>query len=293
MGTGGWEEEFAAAQGAARRCAVLRHAGAPEAAAAALPLLRDLLSPVAPPGSGHGIDHAVAVYAHAINAVTAEPDLVTAPQGLVAVLAALLHDADDRKLFGNAGREQPNAVAVLMQVAQAAPQAVLPAEELVQQVCAVISLVSCSTNGNSSVPEGDEWKLIPRDADRVEALGEIGIVRAYQYALQKDTPLFTAASPRPATRAELREAASGERFARYRGGSASFIDHFYDKLLHVGKLGSGSRQLAAEAARRMSVMEDFCLAFGSSGVVDTAALDRMAHAVESAAAGNFSEPLAP
>eukprot|EP00756_Hemistasia_phaeocysticola_P058840 Hpha_TRINITY_DN35502_c0_g1::TRINITY_DN35502_c0_g1_i1::g.84489::m.84489/K06950/K06950; uncharacterized protein len=263
---GSWPELWEEARGLAGSCEWL--GGVVPVAAAVLPRLRSLLEKVAPVGSGHGIDHAVTVYHNATRAVVQTP---LHPQHAHAVvLAALLHDADDRKLFpahGDSGRSQPNANRILEECSVDV--------EVSQLTVSLIAAVSCSSNLNSSVPPGQEWRLIPRDADRVEAIGEIGIVRAYQYTRDTGGPMFQESTPRASTESDLALIATPERFAGYRGKSASFVDHFYDKLLHIGTMASGSAYLQQLAQSRMQVMIEFVLEFGASGSVDTSRLEAM------------------
>jgi hypothetical protein len=55
------------------------------------------------------------------------------------------------------------------------------------------------------------------------------------------------------------------------GTSASTLDHFYDKLLHLGDAdaftGAGVSYFESEAERRHKVVVDFVCAFGKNGVV--------------------------
>lgn len=50
--------------------------------------------------SSHGIGHAKTVLSHMIQALSVEPSL-SSDQKMILMLAALLHDADDRKYFGD------------------------------------------------------------------------------------------------------------------------------------------------------------------------------------------------
>eukprot|EP01065_Artemidia_motanka_P047349 TRINITY_DN7400_c0_g1_i1.p2 TRINITY_DN7400_c0_g1~~TRINITY_DN7400_c0_g1_i1.p2 ORF type:complete len:137 (+),score=29.93 TRINITY_DN7400_c0_g1_i1:563-973(+) len=120
-----------------------------------------------------------------------------------------------------------------------------------------------------------QWQLVPRDADRIEAIGEVGIVRAFQYTRSRGHPMSTESTARPQTLAELKSVASAERFATYQGSSDSLIDHCYDKLLHVSGLGSGSAVLQREADTRVRVIEELCLSYGRTGQVDISALEAM------------------
>jgi uncharacterized protein len=192
-------------------------------------------------------------------------------------LAALLHDIDDRKFFPTS-QNLDNARAILNQCYHGQEH-----EALRSLVLEMIHLVSCSSNGNSrdSVPEGKEWMLIPRYADRLEQIGPIGIVRTYQYTVHKGRPLFTGDTARATTEEQLAEIARPEMFERYqvRKTSDTMIDHFYDKLLHVGNpdlflvKSAFLRQRALKAQR---CMVDFLLEFGRTGSVDTARIEEMA-----------------
>ena len=139
----------------------------------------------------------------------------------------------------------------------------------------MISLVSCSSNGNAAPPEArtSPELLWPRWADRLEASGEIGVVRCYRYNLHVGAPLSVEATPRPASPEDVWRHATEERFEAYQasgGGSASMLDHYYDKLLHVARPPPRLVQnayLEAEAEARVAPLVEVCLAFGQAGQV--------------------------
>lgn len=218
----------------------------------------------------HGIQHAEKVLAHVEKALEFKSDL-TADQQYAVRLAALLHDADDHKYFPDSV-DYENARYVLRQI-QVSP-------EITTWVIAMIKLVSCSQNGNSTVESDKEWMLYPRYADRLEALGEIGLVRCWLYTKHVDRPLYTSETPRVTTKEELySKAATPERFQDYlkakgKVGSSSFIDHFYDKLLHIDQVGT-NKYFVEECQKRMQIMEDFILDFGRTGEVNEAYLSQL------------------
>jgi len=79
-------------------------------------------------------------------------------------------------------------------------------------------------------------------------------------------------TPRVSTPEELAAVATLERLANYRRmGSVSALDHFYDKLLHIGRPehfeNTGTPYFAAEAAARHQVIVDFVCHFGRTGEV--------------------------
>ena len=114
---------------------------------------------------GHGFDHTMRVYHNAMKIAAAEPgaDLETV------ALAALLHDADDYKLFRT--ENNANARAILAECG-------LP-EEKTERVCEAVNAVSFSKNRDKR-PETLE-AMIVQDADRLDAIGAVGIARTFAY----------------------------------------------------------------------------------------------------------------
>lgn len=193
--------------------------------------LRELCS-TAGVDESHGVGHALKVLANLDAAVVAAPTPLPAPRMLAMRLAALLHDADDKKYF-------PETAATYANAARIAADSGAPAV-VVAEAVKMIGWVSCSTNGNSS-PVGtvaEPELLWPRWADRLEAVGEMGVARCFLYTLHSARPLSAATTPRPRTPEAALALATAERFERYQssgGSSASMIDHYYDKLLSVAR----------------------------------------------------------
>lgn len=226
---------------------------------------------------GHGVDHMITVMEHAKAAVACEdvPNYIKEK----IVLAALLHDADDPKIFKNS-KNYENAIFILNNTLDSQYLTPLMKEEVddgrheeteelintyrkifICDVIELIDLVSCSKNGNSEPDHG--WMVIPRDCDRLEAIGEIGIQRCNEYSTATNAPDFTSDTARVHTEEELWQVATPERFAKYKK-SVSKIDHYYDKLLHIGKpesLKSQNPYILKEAARRNNLMVKYVLDF--------------------------------
>ncbi|MBQ9304991.1 HD domain-containing protein [Butyrivibrio sp.] len=134
---------------------------------------------------GHGADHTMRVYHNAQMIMEAFPEA----DSFVISLAALLHDADDYKLFNT--ENNMNARSFMDSKALSS--------EIEEQVCSVINSVSFSKNKGRR-PETLEGKIV-QDADRLDALGAIGIARTFAYGGKAGRPLEDS------------------------------IKHFYDKLL--------------------------------------------------------------
>ena len=158
---------------------------------------------------GHGMDHSLRVWRNALKiAETEECDRQ------IVSLAALLHDADDHKLF--ATENNANARKFLAEHG-------IPAETA-DRICETINAVSFSKNRGKH-PETPEGRVV-QDADRLDAMGAIGIARTFAY---------------------------GGSHGRTPEGS---IDHFYEKLLLLKDLMNTDkgRELAEE---RHAFMEAF------------------------------------
>lgn len=199
----------------------------------------------------HGIVHAKQVMAHAQLALDAINYGITDEQKEAVLLAALLHDADDSKFFAHEHNE--NLRAVLAD----------KPEEFVEQVVQMVNWVSSSKNGDT-IPDqaiGKDWMLIPRYADRLEAIGMIGVERCFTYTTNKSRPLYTEQTPRPRTEEELWEIASEERYQSYSGSSVSMIDHFYDKLLRLAVYPIRNPYFDSECKKRIQPLVDFVLRF--------------------------------
>ena len=159
---------------------------------------------------GHGLEHALRVYRTALHLAKSAP----AADPLVVALGALLHDADDHKLFHT--EHNANARRFLTE------QGVDP--ETADRICGAINAVSFSQNRGKR-PETIEGQLI-QDADRLDAIGAVGIARTFAY---------------------------GGKHGRTPEDS---IAHFHEKLLLLRDL-MNTEQAKALAEERHAFMEAF------------------------------------
>ena len=160
-----------------------------------------------------------------------------------------------------------------------------------ETILQLISFVSCSKNKNSVPPQvillhhqqqsnnsssnknAGYWMLIPRWADRLEAVGRRGVVRCYQYNRERLTePLCSPThSPRPQTLEEVWMYAHPDRFENYNGHSTDMISHYYDKLLHVSRPPPDivrNSYLQEKAVESSQPLIEVCLRYGRTGIVD-------------------------
>jgi uncharacterized protein len=170
-------------------------------------------------------------------------------------VAALSHDDDDDKLFGDTSGTYPNVTAIL--------NTHLKHQGLKPLILDMITLVPASKNGNTIRGDLKDslWMYIPQNADRNAANGWIGIKRCYQYSRSKDRPLYTNETPLPLTLIDLETFIDPKRFEEYSTGkrheSGSTFDHFYDKLFHIGALNSGNVYLQSVATARTLIMKQW------------------------------------
>ena len=114
---------------------------------------------------GHGFEHAMRVYRNALLIAETEPEA----DRLMVSLGALLHDADDHKLFST----ENNANARRFLEAQGVDR------ETADRICGAVNSVSFSRNRGKH-PDTIEGRII-QDADRLDAIGAIGIARTFAY----------------------------------------------------------------------------------------------------------------
>ena len=114
---------------------------------------------------GHDTAHSLRVYKNALEIAGNEPGC----DMTVVSLAALLHDVDDHKLFNHENNE--NAREFLSNSG-------VPSEKI-EEICSVINSVSFSKNRGKK-PATLEGEIV-QDADRLDAMGAIGIARTFAY----------------------------------------------------------------------------------------------------------------
>ena len=129
----------------------------------------------------------------------------------VVELAALLHDIADWKF---------NDIGAGARAARAWLQRLRVPEPVISHVCRIIGRSSYKGARVKSAPLSIEGRIL-QDADRLDALGAVGIARCFAYGGSKDRQIHD-----PAAKPVLHRSA-----AAYRNNHGTSVNHFYEKLL--------------------------------------------------------------
>jgi uncharacterized protein len=153
----------------------------------------------------------------------------------VVELAALLHDVADWKFAGGDHLAAPRAAREWLQH-HAVPPAIV---EHVAQIVGDLSFKGAGVPTPMATLEGQ----VVQDADRLDALGAVGIARTFAYGGHKGQAMYDPEIP-PQPHAS---------FDDYKRGGGTTINHFYEKLLLLaGRMNTAAgRRLAAERHRFM------------------------------------------
>lgn len=163
-------------------------------------------------GAGHGMDHVLRVLR---NARTIHRE--TGGDVLIIEMAALLHDVGDAKFHAGVERSGEFSRQILNEL-EVDPK-------IIEEVVAIVDQISFR-HGVDAAQLSLEGQIV-QDADRLDALGAIGIVRTIEYGASVGQPFYLAGVDLPA--------------------SQTGIGHFYQKLFKLRE------RLNTETARRLAV----------------------------------------
>ncbi len=131
---------------------------------------------------------------------------------LICELGALLHDIADPK-FHNGDEKKGSVIA---------KNYLLKEKLTVQQIDAIIDIIENISFAGGKVTKNKSLELqVVQDADRLDAMGAIGIARAFNYGGFKNRLLYDPSIP----------ARNYSNAAEYRNSNAPTLNHFYEKLL--------------------------------------------------------------
>lgn len=160
--------------------------------------------------SGHNFQHIERVVKNASYLIKHEGG-----NEKIIITACYLHDVIDHKLFEDVDAQKVKIINLLID------NNYLPSE--IDEVIAIIDSVSFS-KGNVNECNNLNLKIV-RDADRLDALGAIGIVRTIEYGNSKNRLFYEEAN--------LDRTKIGVIF---KDSTNTSLSHFYDKLLKLKDL---------------------------------------------------------
>ncbi len=159
-------------------------------------------------GSGHDWLH--------IERVVKNAKLIAKSEGgdsFIIELAALLHDIADWKFHDGNLEEGPRRTKELL-------SSLHVDQKDIDRIVEIVSHISYRGGTNTYVMKTVEGKIV-QDADRLDAIGALGIARVFTYGGSMGRDMHN-----PAIKSKLLKS-----FAAYRKRKQTSINHFYEKLL--------------------------------------------------------------
>ncbi len=188
-------------------------------------------------GSGHDWWHIYRVWKNAVHISQHEKvDL------FVVELAALLHDIADWKFHNGDDNIGPK-------MAREWLESLSVEEGFIAHVCDIIKNISfkgANVENKINTIEG----LVVQDADRLDAIGAIGIARTFAYGGSKGREMYNP---------DIKPAIHNS-FEEYKNNQSNTVNHFYEKLLLL-KDKMNTKTAKDIAKKRHLMMENFLKEF--------------------------------
>lgn len=185
--------------------------------------------------SGHDYFHTLRVYKTAVRIAEAEGADVK-----IVSLSALLHDVDDIKLSPKTYKNKDNARAFLYANGIDI--------DTVNKICTIIDEISY--RGTSSVNPSTLEGKCAQDADRLDAIGAIGVARAFAFGGNQNRVMHNPDVPPTLDM-------SGEE---YRKHISTTVNHFYEKLFNLKDM-MNTDTAKGIAEKRNRYMQDYITEF--------------------------------
>ena len=186
---------------------------------------------------GHDWFHIERVYKNALLIAEEEECDLT-----VVKLAALLHDIADSKFHGGDESVGPKTARTFLESQNVK-------EDIILHVIAIIENISFK-GGNFEKKFNSKELEIVQDADRLDAIGAIGIARTFNYGGFKNRPLY---NPNIQPNMNMNK-------EEYKNSESPTLNHFYEKLLLLkDKMNTETGKKIAQERHRF--MEGFLAQF--------------------------------
>ncbi|MFH1682429.1 MAG: HD domain-containing protein [Candidatus Woesearchaeota archaeon] len=161
---------------------------------------------------------------------------------VIVELGALLHDIADSKFHQGDETVGPRKAREFL-------EALAVEEEIIKQIELIIENISFKGGNHQQQSRSPELDVI-QDADRLDAIGAIGITRTFNYGGHKNRPIYD-----PKIKPNLNMTVE-----EYKTSNAPTLNHFYEKLLLLKERmnTSAGKKIAENRHRFMEIfLEEF------------------------------------
>jgi uncharacterized protein len=198
--------------------------------------------------SGHDWFHIERVWKNSLNIAKSQIEIENSKENgnelnlLVIQLGALLHDIADHKFHGGDDSKGSQVAREFLENQNADNQTI-------DSVCNIINKISFKGSNTADEMDSLEGKIV-QDADRLDAIGAIGIGRAFSYGGFRNRQMY---NPEQNPNMNM-------DWDQYKKNEGTTINHFYEKLLLIkDRMNTdGGRKLAE---KRHDYMNEFVVRF--------------------------------
>ncbi len=201
--------------------------------------------------SGHDIEHSLRVFK---NSIDISKNILSTNKEIklnlfIISLCAILHDVDDYKIK-NYNKENPyqNLLNFIEQ------NKIINSEDI-DLIKEIISEVSFKA-GETKTPQTLEGKIV-QDADRLDALGAIGIARAFAFSGSKKRKIYDEENIKDLEKRNFEPFnMDNVSFEQYKNKKTDTVTHFYEKLLKLENM-MNTEQAKLIALKRTEFMKNY------------------------------------
>ena len=178
--------------------------------------------------SGHDTEHSLRVFK---NAIDISKNILSNNKEIkinifIIAISAILHDVDDYKL-NNYNKKEPNR-----NLLNFLEQNEIINHKDIDLIKEIISEVSFKA-GETKIPKTLEGKIV-QDADRLDAIGAIGIARAFAFGGSKKRKMYKVDNINDLEKRNFEPFdMNNVSFENYKNNKSDTITHFYEKLLKL------------------------------------------------------------
>lgn len=201
--------------------------------------------------SGHDYEHSLRVYK---NAIDISSQIIKQQENIklnifIIGLSALLHDIDDYKTK-NYNKDNP-----FQNLDSFIKDNKITNENDIKLIKEIISEVSFKA-GETKTPKTLEGKIV-QDADRLDAIGAIGIARAFAFGGSRKRKLYDEENINELAKRNFEPFDMTDvTFEQYKNNKTDTVTHFYEKLLKLESM-INTEQGKIIAKERTEVMKKF------------------------------------